>query len=277
MSNNINERIEKLYQAVSKEEKNFVSSLNKALGFYLVIIIILASYTVFLNIKIKELATPSNLAIALNTKIKDTIPFFTKQIKEQMKPGAKQLADKTIESIHALIPKSTEFAKTQIDFYLNDIMSQVENKHLGVLQKIFESSVDEAMKDKDIVQDKNLGKALAAQITAKIDDELKNVINNEMLDSIDKLRMDIESLRAKPVKLMTKNEYAERSFLVYWLYLVNNAQPGESNFADVLNTLTRASENICNKASSVVADIEVNTATSAAEAVAPKAKKSVVH
>jgi hypothetical protein len=273
MNNNINERIEKLYQAVSKEEKNFTSSLNKALGLYLVIIIILASYTVFLNIKIKELATPSNLAIVLNTKIKDTIPLFTRQIKEQMKPGAKQLADKTIESVHALIPRSTEFAKTQIDFYVSDIMAQVENKHLAVLQKIFETSVDEAMKDKDIVQDKTLGKTLASQITAKIDDELKNVINNEMLDSIDKLRMDIEALRSKPVKTMTKAEYAEKSLLVYWLYLVNNAQTGESNFANVLNTLTCATESFCNKASSVVADIEINAATSSAEAVAPKTKK----
>ena len=275
MSNNVNERIEKLYQAVSKEEKNFTSSLNKALGFYLVIIIILASYTVFLNIKIKELATPTNLAIALNTKIKDAIPMFTRKIKEQMKPGAKQLADKTIESVHALIPKSTEFVKSQIEFYVNDVMTQIENKHLVELQNIFESTVDEAMKNKDIVQDKTLGKLLATQITAKIDDELKNVINNEMLDSIDKLRNDIESLRSKPVKLMTKNEYAERSFLVYWLYLVNNTKTGESNFADVLNIMTRASENFCNKASNIVADVEVNAATDAA-AAAPKAKKPAV-
>ena len=275
MSNNVNERIEKLYQAVSKEEKNFTSSLNKALGFYLVIIIILASYTVFLNIKIKELATPTNLAIALNTKIKDAIPMFTRKIKEQMKPGAKQLADKTIESVHALIPKSTEFVKSQIEFYVNDVMTQIENKHLVDLQNIFESTVDEAMKNKDIVQDKTLGKLLATQITAKIDDELKNVINNEMLDSIDKLRNDIESLRSKPVKLMTKNEYAERSFLVYWLYLVNNTKTGESNFADVLNIMTRASENFCNKASNIVADVEVNAATDAA-AAAPKAKKPAV-
>lgn len=264
MNNNINDRIEKLYQSITKEEKNFTSSLNKALGFYLVIIIILAGYTVFLNIKIKELATPTNLAIALNTKVKDAIPLFTKQIKEQMKPGAKQLADKTVESVHALIPRSAEFAKTQIDFYLNDIMSQVENKHLAALQKIFEATVDEAMKNKDIVQDKALGKVLASQITAKIDNELQNIINNEMLDSIDKLRTNIESLRAKPVKLMTKNEYAERSFIVYWLYLVNNAKTGESNFADVLNTLTRAAENICNKTSDIVADIEVNAISNAA-------------
>jgi hypothetical protein len=274
MSNNVNERIEKLYQAVSKEEKNFSSSLNKALGFYLVIIIILASYTIFLNIKIKELATPSNLAIALNTKLKDAIPLFTRQIREQMKPGAKQLADKTIESVHALIPKSAEFAKTQIDFYVNDIMTQVENKHLVALQKIFEESVDEAMKNKDIVQDKTLGKALASHITQKIDDELKNIINNEMLDSIDKLRTDIEALRSKPVKLMTKNEYAERSFLVYWLYLVNNAKTGESNFSDVLNIVTRATENFCNKASNVVADIEVNAVSD--KVIVPKAKTPAV-
>jgi len=272
MNNNINERIEKLYQAVSKEEKNFTSSLNKALGFYLVIIIILASYTVFLNIKIKELATPTNLAIALNTRVKDAIPLFTKKIKEQMKPGAKQLADKTIESVHALIPRSADFAKAQIDFYVNDIMTQIENKHMATLQKIFESSVDEAMKNKDIVQDKNLGKALASQITLKIDDELKNIINNEMLEAVDKLRADIEALRSKPVKTMTKNEYAERSFLVYWLYLVNNVKTGESSFADTLSILTRASENFCNKTSNIVADIEVNAATSAADSVAPKAK-----
>ncbi|MHB9137876.1 MAG: hypothetical protein ACYC4Q_00565 [Victivallaceae bacterium] len=256
--NNVNERIEKLYESVSKEEKNFSSSLNKALLLYIFIIIVLAGYTVFLNFKIQELATPTNLAIALNTRIKDSIPHFASQIKDQMKPGAKQLADKTVESAHALIPKAAEFAKTQIEFYVNDAMSQIEREHLVALQKIFEDAVDEAMKNKDLVKDKNLGKALASSITQKIDNELKDIINNELFNSVDKLRADMESLRAKPVQAMTKNEYAEKKFVVYWLYLVDNAKTGNSNFSNVLNTVTVAAEKFCNKASNTLADIEVS-------------------
>jgi hypothetical protein len=271
--NNVNERIEKLYQSVSKEEKNFSSSLNKALLLYLFIIILLAGYTLFLNFKIQELATPTNLAIALNTKIKDAIPRFAGQIKDQMKPGAKQLADKTMESVHNLIPKASEFAKTQIEFYVNDAMTQIEKEHLVTLQKIFEEAVDEAMKNKDLVKDKNLGKALAASVTLRIDNELKDIINNELFNSIDKLRNDMETLRSKPVKAMTKNEYAERMFIVYWLYLVDNAKQGDSNFSNVLNTVTLAAEKFCNKASNTLADIEVNTMSEgAAKAVKPAAK-----
>jgi len=271
--NNVNERIEKLYQSVSKEEKNFSSSLNKALLLYLFIILLLAGYTVFLNFKIQELATPTNLAIALNTKIKDAIPRFANQIKDQMKPGAKQLADKTVESAHALIPKATEFAKTQIEFYVNDTMTQIEKEHLVTLQKIFEDAVGDALKNKDIVQDKNLGKALASNITQKIDNELKEIINNELFNSIDKLRNDMESLRSKPVKTMTKNEYAERMFIVYWLYLVDNAKLGDSNFSNVLNTVTVAAEKFCNKASNTLADIEVSAITEGtAKAAKPVAK-----
>ncbi len=265
--NNANERIEKLYQSVTKEEKNFSSSLNKALLLYIFIIIALAGYTVFLNFKIRELATPANLAIALNTKIKDSIPHFASQIKDQMKPGAKQLADKMIESAHTLIPKATEFAKTQIEFYVNDGMTQIEKEHLQKLQKVFEEAVDEVAKNKDIVQDKNLGKALASGITKKIDDEMSEIINNELFNSIDKLRDDMEALRSKPVKTMTKSEYAERMFIVYWLYLVDNAELGDSNFSNVLNTVTVAAEKFCNKASDTLAEVEVSAVSAEGEAV----------
>lgn len=255
----INDKIEKLYDSVAREEKSFASSLNKALVFYLIVIIILAGYTIFINVKIKELATPTNLAIALNTKIKESIPNFARQIKDQMKPGAKQLADRTMESVQALVPRVTEVAKSQIELYVAEMMTEVENEHLVALQKIFEAGVDETLKDKDIIKDKNLGKALASHITGKIDEEIRNIINNEFFNNLDKFRGDIDALRVKPVAKMNKKEYAEKLFIIYWLCIVEQSKtdPGNSCFGDVISMSTKVMEDICNKAQATTSGAKV--------------------
>lgn len=246
----INDKIEKLYDSVAKEEKSFVSSLNKALVFYLIVIIILSGYTIFINVKIKELATPTNLAVALNTKIKESIPNFARQIKDQMKPGAKQLADRTVESVQALVPRVTDIAKSQIELYVSELMTQVESDHLAAMQRIFEAGVDETLKNKDIIKDKNLGKALASHITGKIDEELRNIINNEFFNSMDKFRNDIDALRAKPIDKMTKKEYAEKMFIIYWISIVEQSKSdiGSSSFGDVISMSTKVFEDVCAKA-----------------------------
>ena len=56
-------------------------------------------------------------------------------------------------------------------------------------------------------------------------------------------------------------------FIVYWLYLVDNAELGDSNFSNVLNTVTVAAEKFCNKASDTLAEVEVSAVSAEGEAV----------
>jgi hypothetical protein len=234
MKNDWQEKIESLYKSVINEEKNLSSSLNKALIFYIIIIIFLGGYTVYLNIRIKELATPTNLAIAINTQIKNSIPQFARSIKAQMKPGAKQMAYQSVDSVKSMIPKATEFAKNQIDFYVDEMANEVEKKHLVELQKIFEESIDHVAKNKDLIKDNKLGKALAFDLSSRLDKELGNIINNSFINSVDKFRTEVDSLRLKKITRMTKKEHAEKMFLVYWLYIVDNQEVGGGLFRDVI-------------------------------------------
>ncbi|MFA7231120.1 MAG: hypothetical protein WC071_07600 [Victivallaceae bacterium] len=239
------ERIEKVYNSMIKEEKGFVSSMNKTLIFYIIIIIVLGGYTVFLNIKIKELATPTNLAIAINTQVRNSIPRFAQQIKHQMQPGAKQMAYKSVEAVHAVIPQATEFAKNQINFYIDQLWEKVEREHLEKVQAIFDESLSVATKHKDIVADKNLGKALAETLSEHLDKEVSEIVNNSFLNAVDDLRNEIDKLRTKNPATLTQKENAEKMFILYWLSIVERGDTGGGIFADIISLTNETIEGFC--------------------------------
>lgn len=240
----IKERIESLYSSMRKGEKGFVSSMNKTLIFYLLIIVVLGGYVIFLNIKIKELATPTNLAIAINTQIKNSIPRFARQIKTQMEPSAKPMAYKTVESIHAVIPKATDFAKTQISFYVDQLCEEVEKEHLPKLQTIFDESLDSA-KLKDIIKDKDLGKALATELSERLDKEISEIVNGSFLNAVDDLRTEVDKLRTKTNATMTQKEYSEKMFIIYWLSIVERDNDDSGMFSDFISLANETINGFC--------------------------------
>ncbi|QSH40863.1 hypothetical protein P0136_11020 [Lentisphaerota bacterium ZTH] len=241
------DKIEQLCDAVAKEEKSLSSSLNKALIFYVVIVILLGGYTLFLNAKIRQLATPSNLACLVNGRIRDSIPQIARNLEGKLEPGAKQMALHTVKLAGDAIPKLAEIGKAQLDFYAVKIAEDVEHKHFKQFQGIFMHCLDEVAKNKDLLKDKNLGKAISADICKRLDAEVGNIIDSSFFKSIDDLKVQLDELRIKKVSRLTKRDYAEKMFIIYWLYLVNNKEAGKGLMGDLVTTINNTAEQLCRK------------------------------
>jgi Na+/citrate or Na+/malate symporter len=70
-SKEIQARVDKVYNAIVNEEKVFNRSLTKTVLLYLFIALLLIGNIIFLKVKILNEATPKNMAIVINTQIKD--------------------------------------------------------------------------------------------------------------------------------------------------------------------------------------------------------------
>lgn len=240
----IKERIDTVYSSIAKEEKFFNRSLSKTLWFYLIIVVILIGHTVYLNIKINELATPTNLAITINSKIKSMIPRFTQNLKQNMRPQAKYAATKSVGILYSSIPYVKDMLKAQINLYVNKMADDMEKEHMPKFQAVIDDALTKVTANKDLAKNKDLGKALADQISSDIDKELAKIIDKPFIDAIDKLRVETEALRTKPLAKLTRKELAEKTFIVTWIYLVNNKAPDKGIFSKVIQLVNATSHNL---------------------------------
>ncbi|MCP3967679.1 MAG: hypothetical protein GY750_20665 [Lentisphaerae bacterium] len=243
----VKDKIEKLCDEVVKEEKCLSSALNKALIFYVLVIILLGGYTIFLNTKIRQLATPANLACLINERIRDSIPKLAQNVEAKLEPGAKQMAQHTVKLASDTIPKLAEIGKTQLDYYACRLAEDVEHKHFKQFQTIFMTCMDDVAKNKDMIKDKNLGKAISQDICSRLDKEVASIIDESFFKSVDDLKLQIDKLRLKKASRMTKQEYAEKMFIIYWLYLVNNKDLDKGVMGEVITTINKAAEQLRRK------------------------------
>ena len=240
----IQAQIDSVCQTLVKEEKGFSRSLTKTIIFYLFIVLLLIGNIVFLNVKILSLATPKNLAIVINTKIKNMIPRFSQNLKNQMEPQAKEAAKKSVALIASGIPYAKEMMKAQINIYANKMADDLEKKHMAKFEAVIDDALNTVNKNKDMVKDKALGQALAKQISENLDKELAKIIDKPFIDAVDKFRVETDKLRTKPVSQLTRKELAEKRFIVTWIYLVNNKAPGQGIFNKAIQTLNDTAESL---------------------------------
>lgn len=240
----IQARVDKVYKAIVKEEKVFNRSLTKTILLYLFIALLLIGNIIFLKVKILNEATPQNMAIVINTQIREMIPTFTEGLKAGMEPQAKQAAEKSVAVISSGIPYFKEMLKSQVNIYVNKMADEMENKHMVKFESVIDEALNKAIQNKDLAKDKDLGKAIASQISSDLDQELAKIIDKPFIDAIDKFRLETEALRTKPISQLTRKELAEKTFIVTWLYLVNTKTPEKGVFNKVIKLVNDAANNL---------------------------------
>jgi len=243
-SKEIQARVDKVYNAIVNEEKVFKRSLTKTVLLYLFIAVLLIGNIVFLKVKILNEATPKNMAIVINTQIKDMIPKFTEGLKAGMEPQAKQAAEKSVGVLYSGIPYVKEMLKSQVNIYVNRMADDMEKNHMAKFESVIDEALNKAIEHKDLAKDKALGQAIALQISNDIDKELAKIIDKPFIDAIDKFCVETKALRTKPVSQLTRKEFAEKTFIATWIYLVNNKAPDKGMFSKVIQLVNETSKNL---------------------------------
>jgi hypothetical protein len=244
MNDNINERIEKLEQLVKAENTRLSRSVIINSVVYVLLVVFVFGYTTFTISFIKEAASPKTVAVMVTEKVKAQIPSVKKYIKEKADKQSPEIADQVVKYIHGLIPQMEEAAKTQIDVLTDALIERIKNEYMPKLIDHFKATLDKAQANSDVVKDKDVAKHLSNLLVDELDGELSNIINNELMNKIDYLKQEVYKLASKPKAELTNREYAEKKFLLTWIYLVKNGDTSGSSFVESLQFMTDVAKHI---------------------------------
>ncbi len=232
--NELDQRLLKLSEEVTAAKGKLNTALRSSVIFYIIIIVGVTAYTLYVGGKIRQLGTPQTVAAMIGNAFKEKMPDFQRQLVQQARTQATIMAKQTIDLGERMIPQAEMLAKAKIDAGISAMIDHTVNKAMPTLLESLKASFDEVCKKKDLITDKKLAEEVAALLAARLAAELDNAIDVSFYNELNKLQQDIDAIAQKAPGKLTQRELAEKRVIIYWLYLVEKAEPGTSPLAEVL-------------------------------------------
>ncbi|MEG2076290.1 MAG: hypothetical protein RRY34_07280, partial [Victivallaceae bacterium] len=176
------------------------------------------------SIAIRNLVTPENVAIEVNTKIAQRMPEFRAQFRTLMPDIARETANVAVNSALQLIPTATEYAKVEVVKGMDALFASEGGQQVSLLEDYMIKSINDTLKreNTDLTKEVKLAEAISENLLNDISRELKLIVNNELFSDLSSLGERLKLLRTTPAAQLTKKQAAEKKFIVYWLYLSQN-------------------------------------------------------
>ena len=229
-----------LEKTLRKEYEKTIISVKVTALIYGLLAIFVFAYTSYVYVKIKELATPANVAALAGDYAKEKIPVLKQHLVAQVNANAADWANQLASCAHKLIPQLGDAAKQQLNNLADMLMQEIKTKHLPALKDYLKKNVDEALSHAEIVSDDKIAKAYAVLLVEELDGEVDKIMDNKIYQQIENLKNEVETLIHKPKAKLTKKEDAEKRVLMYWSYLANHKDMGESLFASKMQAVSDA-------------------------------------
>ncbi|MDD5698210.1 MAG: hypothetical protein PHH77_06290 [Victivallaceae bacterium] len=243
MNKELAEKMDGLLTRIAREDKRAASSFAVSIICRVFLTLLCAGSLTYTILTFSAMATPRNLAIVVNEKIRDSIPSLRTELQAELPEQAKVLAKNTLGLMHHIIPLTGDLAKTQLELRFNQVMEHYQVQREKILEDICSRVLDKIAQDKDIVKNRTLGEVLAVQLADECDREIRKIINQEFFAEIDRLQVQVEQLRSTPEKIMTRSQAAKKQLITCWIYLVDNKNIEEEGLiGNTASFLTRAAE-----------------------------------
>lgn len=230
----IDRKIQDISKTIEQTRFKVDTSVRSTAICYIIIIVLFTVYTIWTGSKIRELATPANIAAMISSKFSERLPELKQTMIEQAKTQAPIMAANTVDMAVNAIPGLEDLAKVQIDATIESVINTAFKEMLPQLQEACKQVLDKVAENKDMVKDSNVSKAVAAELANRIDAELNKIIDNAFYTRLSEFRQEIADMAAKPEKKLTLKELAEKRVIIYWMFLVENEEIGTSPLVESL-------------------------------------------
>jgi len=232
--NEFDKKIQELAEEIKTTRFKVDTALRSTVVFYAIVIIGVAAYTLYIGNRIQEYATPQAVAALLGDKVREQLPEICKTLVQQARTQAPIMATKTIDAGEKLLPQMEILAKSKIDAGVAMIIDHTVKATFPALLEQLKPSFDEISKNKSLISDKKTAEDIANILSGQIGIELDKVIDASFYTELSRFEKDIYALAGKAPHKLTQQELAEKRAIVYWLYLVEKAEPGESPLVELL-------------------------------------------
>lgn len=237
-------RIARLEQRAAEECAKIKKSLAVSVAVYGFIFLLAAGYTTVVFTMIKERSTPKELAALVIDYAQSKLPDVKDELARQSKDNAPVLADKAVNMAHSLIPQGSQFIKTQIDTLADELISQTRNNYLPQIAVEIQKTLASFNEETKGLKDPEIAKGYAELFAESLDLELGKIIDEKAKVQMRWLLNEIATLSSKPVSRMSARELAEKRFIMYWLFLLNHGEIGDSKLTELIRTVSNLAEHV---------------------------------
>ncbi|NMA42268.1 MAG: hypothetical protein GX946_02680 [Oligosphaeraceae bacterium] len=224
--NSTENKLDQIVAALEREEKSIRFSYRLTLLGYILLVLIIAGYSLWLSARISKELTPKNAALLLNTQVCDSLPELRMKLKENMQPFAASIVTHTAQSVGELIPVASNLLKKQIETFADSIMDRLEEDHIAEIEKFCIDCLDEVFAKGEALTDDEIADALVTGVIDDINREMDKILSHETLAGITDLGERLKAIREIPVQNASKQQYAEKMFIIYWLQLLEKGEIG---------------------------------------------------
>ncbi|MBR2435107.1 MAG: hypothetical protein IKB22_06500 [Lentisphaeria bacterium] len=237
-------KIAELEQAIELQYKKAQKASVRNTLIYALLALFVLLYTSALYSQIRENMTPENIAALLSVSAREKMPAMRQAIREQMQPMAATVVARSFTVAKTMLPGANQYFQNQIDIQVQKALDQFEKKNMPVIETAISDTITTVLDNQDTKDGEALGKAIATRTAAKAKEEMDKMLNAEFYSGVADLQKNLNDLRTKNIKDLTKQDAAERKFIVSWLKLtelsaVNGAETGiTSSFSQVFKEFT---------------------------------------
>lgn len=219
-------KLDHIVAVLDREEKSIRFSYRLTLFGYTLLAIVVAGYSLWLSGRISKELTPKSAAVLLNTQVCESLPELRVKLKENMRPFAAGIVAHAAKSVSELIPVASNLIKKQIEFSADSVMERLEKQHIAEIEKFCTDCIDEVLAKGETVTDAEIADALVIGAIDDINREMDKILTHEALAGITDLEQRLKTIREIPVQKASKQQYAEKMFIIYWLQLLDKGDLG---------------------------------------------------
>jgi hypothetical protein len=117
--------------------------------------------------------------------------------------------------------------KDQLNNYSDTILQELSTKYTPALNKYFERHKSSISAGLETLSDEEAAKQLSLMLIEIFNRELDLACIN-LDNSVSELQKKIDVITRKPNSQLTKREYAEKKFLIYWMFIVKHGKMGDT-------------------------------------------------
>jgi len=235
------EKQNELLNTVKGLKNSFRKSLNVFIAIYAILLLFVICYTSYVYSQVSRLATPSSIAQLFVNKVQEQLPRFRQDIRQRMTPMADQIATSSLDAAADMVPSLGQYARNLITAKADEALDEFKVDHFPIIEKSIDEAVGTILADKGKIKERTLGDELTVVVVDSANREMDKLINKDFYASVSDLQSKLNSLRTKPVKSMTRREFAEFSFILCWVRL-NEISRSSGEDTGVIGSLASIAE-----------------------------------
>jgi len=245
----LEQKIIALQTLVEEKQKRCERSAARVTMIYLILFLLAIGYTTFLYNSLKNTATPETLASLVIDFARERMPYAVQNLRKELKPVGEQLGKRSADMVFEAIPQAGNILRDFIGTQTNELLTYVEEKQMPLLYKLLDDQIAEALKAHKQIKDEKVLTYFPAIAAEKVSEEMKKAISAEFFDGVKDFEKQLQILHNTPNQKLLRRQYCEKMFIVYWVYLCDQAEIGtpEGSLSSFVKLVNRSMNDLTEK------------------------------